>query len=176
MTTGGWSLQVLLEDCHVQDQDDPENYRWFSRVLQPGRKVRRWTSDHDQTSIYRFRGVRISPQACPWTNIPNSCLLNVIVTMNKCKTTSSWNIIWKREKLTAAASQCISEVDSSLNTFHVYSTLSGPLQLLSHSFQVKLQIDQWNLQRDQGKDIRDVRNALMSHVCAPLCYICYSVW
>ncbi|KAF7341390.1 TPR-like protein [Mycena venus] len=75
------------------------------------------------------------------------CLSNVIVTMNDCKTTSKLQLLYKRSGLTAAANQCHEEVVSALNIF-----------------QAKLQIDQWNLQRDQGKVIHDIRDALMPHI------------
>ncbi|KAJ7896530.1 hypothetical protein B0H13DRAFT_2523010 [Mycena leptocephala] len=75
------------------------------------------------------------------------CLLNVIVTMNDCKTTSKLQLLYKRSDLAAAANQCHKEVVSALTIF-----------------QAKLQIDQWSLQRDQGKVIHDIRNALVPHI------------
>ncbi|KAF7364971.1 TPR-like protein [Mycena venus] len=74
------------------------------------------------------------------------CLSRIIVTMNDCKTISKFSLILKRSELTAAANQCDKDVASALSIF-----------------QVKLQIDQWNLQRDQGKSLQDIRNAVMPH-------------
>ncbi|KAJ7192049.1 hypothetical protein GGX14DRAFT_596543 [Mycena pura] len=68
-----------------------------------------------------------------------ACLVNVIVTMNKCKATSRFQLIRKRSKLAAEVAQCERAVDSALNIF-----------------QAKLQLNQW-------KDIRDIRNAVMDH-------------
>ncbi|KAF7364973.1 TPR-like protein [Mycena venus] len=73
-------------------------------------------------------------------------LLRIIVTMNDCKTISKCRLIFKRNELTAATNQCDKEVASALSMF-----------------QARLQIDQWNLQRDHGKSLQDIRNAVMPH-------------
>ncbi|KAJ7215444.1 hypothetical protein GGX14DRAFT_608369, partial [Mycena pura] len=68
-----------------------------------------------------------------------ACLVNVIVTMNKCKATSRIQLIRKSSKLVAEVAQCDRAVDSALSIL-----------------QAKLQLSQW-------KDIRDIRNAVMDH-------------
>ncbi|KAJ7193648.1 hypothetical protein GGX14DRAFT_588285 [Mycena pura] len=72
-------------------------------------------------------------------NREGRCLVNVIVTMYKCKATSRIRLIRKSSKLVAEVAQCDRAVDSALSIL-----------------QAKLQLSQW-------KDIRDIRNAVMGH-------------
>ncbi|KAJ7205435.1 P-loop containing nucleoside triphosphate hydrolase protein [Mycena pura] len=76
---------------------------------------------------------------CKCYNWEGRCLVNVIVTMYKCKLTSRIQLIRKSSKLVAEVAQCDRAVDSALSIL-----------------QAKLQLSQW-------KDIRDIRNAVMDH-------------
>lgn len=98
----------------------------------------------------------------------HSCLFNVISAMNDCKINSKTllarvRLVSKRSELAAAATQRGEEVVLALNIFQVYHVLSPCLRFLRHYvasfFQANLQIDQFRM-------IRDLRNAVMPHVCA----------
>ncbi|KAF8171908.1 P-loop containing nucleoside triphosphate hydrolase protein [Mycena galopus ATCC 62051] len=66
------------------------------------------------------------------------CLMNVIVTMDKCKTTSSFTRFVKCSKLTAAAQKCQKDIDKALQLF-----------------QTNLQIDLWKRQKDMQNSQND---------------------
>ncbi|KAF8130437.1 hypothetical protein K438DRAFT_2032275 [Mycena galopus ATCC 62051] len=69
----------------------------------------------------------------------DKCLMNVIVTMDKCKTTSSFTRFVKRSKLTAAAQKCQKDIDKALQLF-----------------QINLQIDLWKHQKEMQKLVQEM--------------------
>ncbi|KAJ7791314.1 hypothetical protein B0H14DRAFT_3160929 [Mycena olivaceomarginata] len=63
-----------------------------------------------------------------------TCLLDVIVTMNECKTTSKLQLLYKRSDLAAAANQCHEKVVSALTVFQQnFKSINGTSKEIKES-------------------------------------------